>query len=272
MSPTGARASRPPLREEAGGTLALPSGLRPLEIAIIIPCLNEEEPIDGVVREILAEGFSDVIVVDNGSTDRTAERAEAAGARVVCEPRRGYGRACAAGVAAVRPDTDIVCFLDGDGSDVPSFIGAVIAPVMSGEADFVMGSRLRGRREAGSVTPQQIAAGWLAGLLLRLAYNVRFTDMSPLRAMRTDTLKGLGMTEETYGWNLEMQMRAAARSLRCIEIPVGHRCRRGGQSKVSGNLAAGLKAAWKITTTFLRLAATLRRNAGVPPALFEAKP
>jgi glycosyltransferase involved in cell wall biosynthesis len=236
-----------------------------LATAIIIPCLNEEEPIFDVVREVLAQGagqllIREVIVVDNGSNDRTAERAEAAGARVVREPRRGYGRACAAGLAAVSPGIGIVCFLDGDGSDVPSFLAAVIAPVGSGAADFVMGSRLRGQREPGSMTPQQIAAGWLAGLLLRLTYGVRFTDMSPLRAMRADTLRALGMAEETYGWNLEMQMRVAASGLRAMEIPVDHRRRRGGESKVSGNLAAGLKAAWKITATFLRLAATLRRD------------
>jgi glycosyltransferase involved in cell wall biosynthesis len=233
--------------------------------AIIIPCLNEEEPIFDVVRDVLALDagqalISEVIVVDNGSTDCTTERAQAAGARVVREPQRGYGRACAAGLAAVAPGTEIVCFLDGDGSDVPSFIAAVVAPVASGAADFVMGSRLRGRREPGSMTPQQIAAGWLAGLLLRITYGVRFSDMSPLRAMRTDTLKALGMAEQTYGWNLEMQMRVAASDLRAMEIPVDHRCRRGGESKVSGNLAAGLSAAWKITTTFLRLAATLRRD------------
>jgi glycosyltransferase involved in cell wall biosynthesis len=228
--------------------------------AIIIPCLNEEEPIADVVREVLSEGVGEVIVVDNGSTDRTAERAAIAGARVVSEPKRGYGRACAAGLTAVRPGTEIVCFLDGDGSDVPAFIGAVVAPVASNEADFVMGSRLRGYREPGSMTPQQIAAGWLAGVLLRLTYGVRFTDMSPLRAMRVETLRGLGMAEQTYGWNLEMQMRVAARGMRSVEIPVDHRCRRAGESKVSGNLAAGLRAAWKITTTFLRLAATLRRD------------
>jgi glycosyltransferase involved in cell wall biosynthesis len=236
-----------------------------LTAAIVIPCLNEEEPIFDVVRDVLAEDIgqvliSEVIVVDNGSTDRTAERAQAAGARVVREPRRGYGRACAAGLAAVGAGTEIVCFIDGDGSDVPSFIAAVVAPVAAGAADFVMGSRLRGRREPGSMTAQQIAAGWLAGLLLRLTYGVRFTDMSPLRAMRVDTLKALGMAEQTYGWNLEMQMRAAARGLRILEIAVDHRCRRGGESKVSGNLAAGLSAAWKITITFLRLAATLRRD------------
>jgi hypothetical protein len=173
---------------------------------------------------------------------------------------RGYGRACAAGLAAVRPGTDIVCYLDGDGSDVPAFLPAIIGPIARHEADFVMGSRLRGRREAGSMTPQQIIAGWLAGRLLRLTYGVRFTDMSPLRAMRVETMTSLGMTEKTYGWNLEMQMRAAAAGLRCLEVPVDHRRRRGGQSKVSGNLAAGLVAAWKITSTFLRLAATLRRR------------
>ncbi len=119
------------------------------------------------------------------------------------------------------------------------------------------------------MTPQQIAAGWLAGHLLRLTYGARFTDMSPLRAMRVETLRGLGMREETYGWNLEMQMRVAASGLRSIEIPVDHRCRRGGQSKVSGNVTAGLKAAWKITTTFMRLARTLRRSAPVQEMSFD---
>jgi glycosyltransferase involved in cell wall biosynthesis len=241
-----------------------PIRARQPETAIIIPCLNEEAPIADVVRDVLAEGVGEVIVVDNGSTDRTAERAEAAGARVVHEARRGYGRACAAGLAAIKPGTEIVCFLDGDGSDVPSFLGAIITPVANKEADFVMGSRLRGRREPGSLTAQQIMAGWLAGILLRLVYGARFTDMSPLRAMRAETLNALGMAETTYGWNLEMQMRVAASGLRSLEIPVDHRRRRGGESKVSGNLVAGLHAAWKITTTFLRLAATLRRDAAGP--------
>jgi len=230
----------------------------PRDVAVVIPCLNEEAPIAGVVREVLAQGVGEVIVVDNGSTDRTAELAAAAGARVVSQPLRGYGRACAAGVAAIRPGTAIVCFMDGDGSDVPAFLPRLVAPIAEGRADFVLGSRLRGRREKGSLTPQQRIAGRVAGVLLRLTYGVRFTDMSPMRAVRADRLAALGMREETYGWNLEMQMRAAARGLRCVEIPVDHRCRRGGESKVSGNLAAGLKAAWKIAATFLRLALTLR--------------
>jgi glycosyltransferase involved in cell wall biosynthesis len=227
-------------------------------VSVVIPCLDEAEVIAAVVREALDQGVDEVIVVDNGSRDATPKRAREAGARVVSEPRRGYGRACAAGVADVRADTEIVCFLDGDGSDVPAFLGAVVGPIARGEADFVMGSRLRGRRESGSMTPQQCVAGWLAGQLLRVVYGVRFTDMSPFRAMRVDQLRRLGMSETTYGWNLEMQMRAAAAGLRMHEIPVDHHCRRGGASKVSGNLRAGLSAAWKITTTFLRLAFALR--------------
>jgi glycosyltransferase involved in cell wall biosynthesis len=229
-------------------------------VSVIIPCLDEEAAIAAVVREALAQGVDEVVVVDNGSSDQTAARARESGARVVAEPRRGYGRACAAGLASVRSDAEIVCFLDGDGSDVPEFLSDVVGPVARREADFVMGSRLRGRREAGSMTPQQRAAGAIAGVLMRVVYGVRFTDMSPFRAMRAAQLRSLGMRETTYGWNLEMQMRAAAAGLRIQEVPVDHRRRRGGVSKVSGNLAAGLRAAQKITATFLRLACVLRRT------------
>jgi glycosyltransferase involved in cell wall biosynthesis len=227
-------------------------------VAVIVPCLNEAEPIAGVVADLRAQGADFVIVVDNGSTDATAERAVAAGALVVREPRRGYGRACAKGLAATPAGTEIVCFLDGDGSDVPDFLAAVVGPVAAGQADFAIGSRILGRREKGSMTSQQIVAGWLAGVLMKIAYGVTFTDMSPFRAMRIDRLRGLGMQEQTYGWNLEMQMRAAAGGLRIVEIPVDHRCRRGGVSKVSGNPIAAMQAAWKIITTFVRLAASLR--------------
>jgi glycosyltransferase involved in cell wall biosynthesis len=230
-------------------------------VAVVIPCLDEEAAIGPVVSGILAQGILNVIVVDNGSTDRTASVARAAGAEVVSEPRRGYGRACAAGVAAVTDPKTIICFMDGDGSDVPEFLAALVSPIADGRADFTMGSRLRGHRERGSLTPQQILAAHLSGWLIRQTYGARFTDMSPLRAIRADTLAALGMREPTYGWNLEMQMRAAAGGLRCLELPADHRVRRGGVSKVSGNLAAGLGAAWKISATFLRLASTLRRTA-----------
>jgi glycosyltransferase involved in cell wall biosynthesis len=229
-------------------------------VSVVIPCLDEADAIADVIREVLDAGADEVVVVDNGSTDATAAVAARAGAVVVSEPRRGYGRACASGLDRVRADTDIVCFMDGDGSDVPSFLPAVVGPVADGSADFVMGSRLRGQREPGSMTPQQIVAGWLAGLLLRAVYGARFTDMSPFRALSIERIRGLGMTEMTYGWNLEMQMRVAAAGWRIREIPVDHRRRRGGTSKVSGNLRAGLAAAWKIATTFLRLASALRRT------------
>ena len=232
-------------------------------VAVIIPCLNEAEAIGGVVAEVFAAGADEVIVVDNGSTDGTAARATAAGARVVAQVERGYGRACAAGLAAVADAAGIACFLDGDGSDVPAFLPAVVGPVAEDRADFVMGSRLRGRREAGSMTPQQVVAGWIAGRLIRSAYGVAYTDMSPFRAATVERLRALGMRETTYGWNLEMQMKAAAAGLRVLEIAVDHRCRRGGVSKVSGNLVRGIEAAWKITTTFVRLAATLRSHPSV---------
>src|SRR4051812_44735730 len=186
-------------------------------VAVIIPCLNEEEPIGDAGREVLAENVDRVIVVDKGSTDKTAARAREAGARVVSEPRRGYGRACAAGFAAIGPEADIVCFLDGDGSDVPRFIHDIVRPIAADEGDFVMGSRIRGTRERGSMTPQQLVAGHIAGWLLWLFYRVRFTDMSPFRAMTARTLSSLGMTETTYGWNLEMQMRVAAAGLCVVE-------------------------------------------------------
>jgi glycosyltransferase involved in cell wall biosynthesis len=229
-------------------------------ISVVIPALNEEEPIGDVVRAIPRDIVDEVLVVDNGSTDRTAERARAAGAVVVSEPRRGYGRACRAGIAALSSGGEIVVFLDGDGSDCPELIPRLVAPILAGEKDFVIGSRLRGDREPGSMNRQQLAAGLLAGWLLRLLYGARYTDMCPFRAIRRDALLRLGMTEQTYGWNLEMQMRAARSGLRILELPVHHRVRRGGQSKVSGNMIGTLRAGGRIVTTFIRLALQLRNS------------
>ena len=232
-------------------------------IAAVIPCLDEEAAIGPLVAAVLAQGVAEVVVVDGGSRDRTAERAAAAGARVVVEARRGYGRAIQAGIRALRPDFGIVLFLDGDGSDPPERIPDVVGPVAAGEADFVLGSRLRGAREPGSLSLPQVVAGHVAGVLLRASYGVRFTDMSPFRAIRRDALDRLGMRDETYGWNLEMLMRVAAAGLRAREVPVGQRRRAGGVSKVSGDLRASAVASWTIATTFLRLAAELRSDARV---------
>jgi len=231
-------------------------------VTVIIPALNEEEPIAGVVRAVAAQDIAhEIIVVDNGSNDDTARRARDAGARVVVEPRRGYGRACMAGVRALSARCDVVVvFLDGDGSDCPEFLDELVDPVMAGTHDFVIGSRTRGKREPGSMNFQQIFSGRIGGLIMRFLYGVRYTDMCPFRAIRRDALERLSMKEKTYGWNLEMQMRAARAGLRILEVPVNHRCRTGGQSKVSGTLRGTFVAGARIIATLLRIA--FERNMG----------
>jgi glycosyltransferase involved in cell wall biosynthesis len=227
-------------------------------VSVIIPAFNEEEPIAGVVREVSATKIpADIIVVDNGSTDQTANRAREAGARVVKAPR-GYGRACAAGVAALRPESEIVVFLDGDGSDCPEFTNQLVDPIVAEKYDFVIGSRTRGRREQGSMNLQQIVSGRIAGWLMSILYGVRYTDMCPFRAIRRATLEKLGMREQTYGWNLEMQMKAARAGLRILEVPVNHRRRAGGESKVSGTVRGTFVAGARIFATFIRIAAEKR--------------
>ena len=225
-----------------------------MTVLVVIPALNEEGPIAGVVRECLATKIpTEIIVVDNGSDDRTAERAREVGARVVTAPR-GYGRACAAGVRALNPESEIVVFLDGDGSDCPEFMNQLVDPIAAGTYDFVIGSRTRGKREPGSMNFQQIFAGRLAGWLMSILYGVRYTDMCPFRAIRRDALEKLSMKEETYGWNLEMQMKAARLGLRILEVPVNHRRRAGGVSKVSGTLRGTFVAGTRIIATFVRIA------------------
>lgn len=210
-----------------------------------------------MVRGCLAAGAAEVIVVDNGSTDGTAAEARAAGARVVAEPERGYGRAMRAGIAAVRDDADVIVSLDGDGSDPPEALPRLVAPIAEGRADFVLGSRRRGQAEPGALGLPQRVAGLLAALLIRLRYGVRFSDMAPVRAIRAEVQRALPMRELTYGWTLEQQMLCAAR-VRCAEVPVDHRRRRGGVSKVSGDVRATLRAASRLAVTFLRIAARAR--------------
>ena len=222
-------------------------------IAVVIPTLNEEEAIGGVVAAVPREAVDEVIVVDSGSTDRTVEHARAAGARVLSLHERGYGRACRAGAEAAQ-DCDVIVFFDGDGSDCPELIPQLVTPIAEGHYDFVIGSRARGNRESGSMAAHQLLAARIIGAALRWLYGVRYTDMCPFRAIRRDVLMRLGMREETYGWNLEMQMRAARAGLRILEVPVAHRRRAGGVSKVSGSLGGTIRASWRIALTFVRIA------------------
>ncbi len=195
---------------------------------------------------------SRVIVADGGSADGTADVARRAGAEVIIVGR-GYGRACLAGVQAA-DNADIVVFMDGDGADDPIALGEMVQAIVSGDYDFVIGSRARGNREPGSMAGHQILAGLAAGALIGVLYGVRYTDMCAYRAMRRDKLLALGMRELTYGWNLEMQMRVARAGLRVLELPVPYRRRSGGESKVAGNLRGSLQAGSRIIATFARVA------------------
>jgi len=227
--------------------------------AVVIPALNEEAVIGDQVAEVLNAArqpdlpatLTDVYVVDNGSTDRTAQRAGAAGAVVVAEPRRGYGRACLSGVVATG-EVDLIVLMDGDGSDRPDELPRLLAPLLAGEADMVLGSRVLGDAEPGSLLPQQRAGNWIAAQLLRLLYGIRVTDIGPFRVVRRRDLLSLGMSEMTYGWSVEMMARAARRGLRVREVPVGYRRRAGGESKVSGNLRASVRAGFRIIAAILR--------------------
>jgi glycosyltransferase involved in cell wall biosynthesis len=221
-------------------------------VVLVIPTFNEAESIGAVIAALPRDIINRVIVADGGSNDGTRERAQAAGAEVIAVGR-GYGRACLAGAQAAT-DADILVYMDGDGADDPAAIAALIAPIEDGTCDFVIASRARGAREPGSMSWHQLVAGRVIGALIGLVYGARYTDMCALRAIRPSTLFKLGMREMTYGWNLEMQMRAARAHLRVREVPVDYRCRLGGMSKVAGSLSGSLKAGAKILSTFARIA------------------
>lgn len=222
--------------------------------SVIIAALNEEAAIANVIKAVPRDLADEILVVDNGSSDRTAQIARTAGARVVHEVRRGYGRAFMTGLRSVSPGCEIVVFLDGDGSDYPEMMNRLVEPIMSGTHDLVLGSRILGRRERGSMNFHQVLAGHMVGFILRLLYGVRYTDMGPFRAIRRDALERLGMREETYGWPLEMQMKAARARLRTLEVPVDYRRRAGGHSKIAGTIWGSIKAAIRILFTLARIA------------------
>lgn len=224
-----------------------------VHVAAIIPALNEAGCIDELVRETLAGPVQRVIVVDNGSTDGTAMLAQRAGAQVVREPRRGYGWACAAGAEAAE-DTDALVFLDGDFSFLPREMPAVLAPLLAGSADLVLGSRTLGRVEPGAMLPQQRLGNWLGAALMRGLYGLNVTDLGPYRAIRRADLRALHMREMTFGWPTEMTVKMARRGARIVEVPVSYHLRRAGRSKVSGTLRGTVLAAYHILTVTFRYA------------------
>ena len=216
-----------------------------MKATVIIPALNEAGCIAALVQAVRAQPVDDLIVVDNGSTDDTAAVARQAGARVIREPRRGYGYACAAGVAAVE-DADAIVFLDGDHSFAPDEMPALLAPLRAGRADLVLGSRARGHIEPGSMPPAQRFGNWLVARLMRSIYKLPITDLGPYRAVRHELLSSLAMREMTFGWPTEMVVKAARRGARIVEVPVSYRSRRAGRSKVSGTMRGALLAGYYI--------------------------
>jgi glycosyltransferase involved in cell wall biosynthesis len=218
---------------------------------VIIPALNEEQSIGRVIEAIPAELQCDVVVVDNGSADRTAEVAAAAGARVEREPERGYGAACLKGIAALR-DPTVVAFLDADFSDDPALLAALVAPILERRADFVIGSRMLGEREPGAMPFHTVFGNWLAGKILTHLYGQPATDLGPFRAIRYSALQQLGMRARGYGWTIEMQAKAARLRLTTLEIPATYR-KRIGRSKISGAIWPSVKASVVILSTAFRL-------------------
>ena len=223
-------------------------------IKVIIPAYNEQNSIGKVIRDIPTQWVQEVVVVNNNSRDRTVQHAREAGATVLQEPRQGYGFACLRGIDYVSRQADppdIIVFMDADYSDYPEELPQVVAPIVEGKADLVIGSRALGQRERGSMTFPQVFGNWLATRLLRWLYGAHFTDLGPFRAIRYESLLRLDMRDQTYGWTVEMQLKAAKMGLRSTEVPVRYR-QRIGVSKVSGTVKGTIMAGYKIIGTIIK--------------------
>lgn len=253
----------------------------------MIPALDEEESLPLVLAAIPRALHDVVVVADNGSRDRTGDVARAGGAIVVREPRRGYGAACLAALEVVMgrtappaedargkdalplADEDVVVFLDADHSDRPEDLERLLAPILAGEADFVVGTRTAGAESRAALTPQQRFGNGLSCALLRLLFGARHTDLGPFRAIRVDALRHLGMRDRDYGWTIEMQLKARVARLRVVEVPVGYRARAAGESKVSGTVAGSVSAGWKILGWILGWRLRLLTGAGRIPTFLR---
>jgi len=231
-----------------------------MHVVAIIPALNEEASIGLVLRDLPRSAVARVIVVDNGSSDGTTAAATLAGATVVREPRRGYGSACLAGIAALPPECDVVVFLDADHSDHAEEVVLVLAPIASGSADLVIGSRLLGAAEPGALLPQARFGNRLACFLMRVLFGHRFTDLGPFRAITRAALDRIGMVDTNFGWTVEMQVKALQHRLRVAEVPVSYR-RRTGVSKITGTVSGTVRAGTKILWTILKYATWARPRA-----------
>ena len=232
-----------------------------MRVSVIIPTHNEAQAVERVLADLPSDLTTEVIVVDSNSNDGTPEIVASMGARVVHEPRRGYGRACLAGLATAN-SPDVVVFLDGDYSDRPSELPILLAPITEGRADITLGSRLRGQRAPGALPWHQVFGNRLAASLIRIFYGLKISDLGPFRAARADVLRALALEETTYGWAVEMILKGALAGFRVVEVPVSY-YPRIGKSKISGTLKGTVGAAWFILSLIMRYYFR-RRGAGAP--------
>ncbi|MGM0579096.1 MAG: glycosyltransferase family 2 protein [Bacteroidota bacterium] len=224
------------------------------KIIVIIPAFNEENAVGKVVKAIPKDWVEEVVVVNNNSTDQTRQAAEQEGALVLDQPIKGYGNACLKGIEYVKSKAekpDVIVFLDADYSDYPEQLPDLVKPILEEKMDMVIGSRALGEREGGSMTFPQIFGNWLATRLIRLFYGYRFTDLGPFRAIRWDKLMEINMQDKTFGWTVEMQVKAAKMKMKCTEVPMAYR-NRIGKSKVSGTVYGTVMAGYKILYTIFK--------------------